>query len=541
LSPRGRGAKRPGFESRLVAVLRLLALGLLFLAVWVGGSGLTPDAGSPVASPSPAWIDACPSSLGGGADDGSPVWEDQPVVAPRKKAWEDALGGRAAARPHIQARLRGWPDRTLIDPATLPAGGRPLLERIARDTWRGLDALSDRESGLPIDHVRVARESTALADAEIGDYANVTNIGLYLVDLVAARDLGFLTPEETLERTKQILTTLEGLESEQGLLFNYYDTTSLERTSNFLSFVDLSWLVAGLITTRQAMPELADRASLLIERTRLGFFYDPDRGLMSHGYFTNRRARSRYHYGILYTEARLGVLLAIGKGEIPREAWYRMVRVFPPSCTGQTLVPEGVQRRVVGGQEVLTGWYAWRGLRYVPSWGGSMFEALMPVLVLDERTYAPRSLGENDRVHATVQETYARAELGYPVWGLSPSARPAGAYGEFGARVLGSRGYPAGVVTPHATALALAVAPERATEGLRALVDRYPLYGEYGFYDAVAPMSGEVAYQYLALDQSMLFLAIANHLTGGSLRTRFGADPIVAAIVPLLGEETFFE
>jgi len=518
-----------------------------------GTTGAMPSAGTGVATPAApdpsrsssgasAWRGDCPASLGGPAEDGPPVYEDDPVVAPRKKAWEDAFGGQEAARPHIQARLRGWPSRVLTAPLDLPAGPRELLERVARDTWRGLDALSDRENGLPIDHLRLRGRSTDLGEVEIGDYANVTNVGLYLIDLVAARDLRLIAPEEAQARAALILDTLDRLETWQGYPYNYYDTTSLERTSNFLSFVDVAWLVAGLIATRGAMPDLADRASEWIDRLDLGFFYDAERGQMSHGYFTHRRARSRYHYGVFYTEARLGVLLAIGQGRVPADAWFRMVRVFPPACTAQTLVPSNVRTALVGGRDVLTGWYEWKGLRYVPSWGGSMFEALMPLLVLDELRLAPKSLGANDLVHATVQQRYAAEELGYPVWGMSPCARPRGGpYGEFGVRVLGSRGYPAGAVTPHATALAAAVAPDRAAEGLRALAERFPVYGEYGFYDAVEPTSGKVATELLALDQSMLFIALANHLTGGALRDRFAADPIVQRAAPVLSAESFFE
>jgi len=479
-------------------------------------------------------------SIGGAPDDGALPQEDDPVVAVRKRAWEEAHGGKEAARSFVQARLGGWPSRVLADASRLPRG-RAFLERVARDTWRGLEAMTDRENGLPIDHVWLDGKSTALADAEIGDYTNVTSIGLRLISLVAARDLGLVTPGAARASASRILDTLGVLETHEGYFYNYYDTTTLERTSNFLSFVDLSWLVAGLIVTRGAFPELAPRASALIERLDLGFFYDEAKGRVSHGYFTHRRARSRYDYGVLYTEARLGVLLAIGKGDVPAAAWHRLVRVFPAACTEQSLPPQGLHRVRIDGVELLRGWYEWSGFRYVPSWGGSMFEALMPTLVLDERALAPASLGDNDRVHAEVQERWATQELLYPVWGLSPSSRPGSRhYGEFGVRILGSRGYGDGVVTPHAAALALEFRSESAAATLRAIAERYPIYGEWGFYDAVDPTSGEVAYQYLGLDQSMLFLAVANHLSGGALRARFAEDPILRRVRPLLAAESFF-
>jgi hypothetical protein len=171
-----------------------------------------------------------------------------------------------------------------------------------------------------------------------------------------------------------------------------------------------------------------------------------------------------------------------------------------------------------------------------------MFEALMPTLVLDEARYAPRSLGANDRAHALVQRRYAAEVLGYPVWGISPSATPSGeGYGEYGVEVLGARGYPAGAVTPHASALALGVTPGPALANLRELARRYDIYGDFGFYDAVDPLSGAVAHDYLTLDQAMLFVALVNHLGDGFVTERFAADPIARKILPLIGAEDFFD
>src|SRR5262249_46493363 len=162
-----------------------------------------------------------------------------------------------------------------------------------------------------------------------------------------------------------------------------------------------------------------------------------------------------------------------------------------------------------------------------PSWGGSMFEALMPTLVLDEPLLAPASLGQNDRAHVAVQRRFAREELGYPVWGMSPSSTPANdGYAEFGAKVLGVLGYPAGAVTPHAAALALAADPDAAAANLRQLAEHYDLYGEYGLYDAVDPRTGEVAHAYLALDQAMILVAAANYLNDHCIQRRFASDPI---------------
>jgi hypothetical protein len=165
----------------------------------------------------------------------------------------------------------------------------------------------------------------------------------------------------------------------------------------------------------------------------------------------------------------------------------------------------------------------------------------MPTLVLDEPRWAGPSLGANDAAHAAVQRRYALEDLGYRVWGMSPSASPAGGYAEYGVDVLGALGYPAGAVTPHASALALAVTPEAAIANLRQLAEQYDAYGQYGFYDAIDPRSGAVAHGYLALDQAMIFIAAANYLTDGRIQRGFATDPIAQRALPVLGAERFFD
>ena len=202
----------------------------------------------------------------------------------------------------------------------------------------------------------------------------------------------------------------------------------------------------------------------------------------------------------------------------------------------------GRTRKEALGVEYFGGWYEWQGKRYVPSWGGSMFEALMPTLVLDEPRLAPESLGANDATNVAVQRGYATQVLGYRVWGMSPSSIPGKQdYGEYGVKVLGVIGYGAGAVTPHAAALALAVDPAAAIADLQELARRYPVYGDWGFYDAVDPVSGAVAYTYLTLDQSMTFVALVNHLTGHRIQRLFEADPIVRRALPVIADEHFFE
>ncbi|HEX2486146.1 MAG TPA: glucoamylase family protein [Myxococcota bacterium] len=467
-----------------------------------------------------------------------------PAFAPRKREWERAVGGRAAAKLRIHARLEGWPTRLHVDAAELPQDDRAFLLRVARDTWRGLAALRDRENGLPIDHVYFGGDSLNPARAEIGDYTGITTVGLYVISIVAAWELGFIDRSDAVARVRAALETVRDLETWASMFFNYYDTTTLERTSEFLSFVDSAWLTAGAMVVRSAFPDLTAEVSERIQRRNHRFFYDSDRELMSHGYYVDSREDSTYHYGTLYTEARLGSLIAIGKGDVPEEHWFRLQRVPEPDGPGARRAIGRRTKHLDGGYEVHGGWYEWRGVRFLPSWGGSMFEALLPTLLVDERRLAPRSLGRNGEAYVEVQRRFAIEELGLPVWGMSPSATPGayeGYYREYGVPPLGVLGYEGSVVTPHASALALAFAPEAATANLKRLVELYPIYGDFGFYDAADPRTGRVAPIYLTLDQTMTFIAIANHLRDGVMQKLFAADPIARRALPLLAAEDFFD
>lgn len=464
-------------------------------------------------------------------------------VAPLKRLWEAERGGFTASRLAIANRLVGRPNRLLSAREKLPRDREAFLWRVARDTWNGLQAYTDRPSGLVVDNVRVVGGLVPPLALKVGDYTNITNVGLQLAAIVAARGIGLVPDSEAREQISRVLDTLAGLDRHSGYYFNYYDTTTLEPTSSFLSFVDTAWLVAGLIVARQRFPEFDKTIDEILEPIDFGYFYDDRTGLMSHGYYVGRGVLSTYEYGMFYTEARLGSIIAIGKGEVPPRHWYAMRRASKPVCANHDC-PElhRLHYQRTDGTPMSIAHFRWRSYEYVPSWGGSMFEALMPRLVLDEGRWAPRSLGPNGQAHAQLQKLYATEILGFPVWGMSPCISPDSLrYREFGVRVLGAHGYDDSVVTPHATALALAVAPDDAVETLMELASRYDIYGPFGFYDAVAPETGKVAYDQLALDQLMLFLSVANYLSGGEVPMLFASDPWIRGALPVLAEERFFQ
>ena len=170
-----------------------------------------------------------------------------------------------------------------------------------------------------------------------------------------------------------------------------------------------------------------------------------------------------------------------------------------------------------------------------------MFEALMPTIIIDEKKLAPKGLGANDERHVNIQIKYALEKLSYPVFGMSPSCIPEGGYTEYGVKPLGMKGYKPGVITAHATFLALEFAPKECIANIRKMLELYNAYGECGFYDAINVETGKVAVKYLCLDQAMSFLALDNYLNDGAIRRRFAADPINKRAEELLKVEDFFD
>jgi len=429
--------------------------------------------------------------------------------------------------------LKGFPEKVVIK-RNIPKGQREFLKTIARDTWGYFRDIVDRKRNLPLNYIQVAPKRA------VGDYVSTTDLGLYFMSIVSAYDLGFIDRKEAIERIRDSLDTVEKLEKAHGFMYNYYDTTRLNPTSSFLSFVDSGWFIMSLIIIRQAFPdELGERCSKIIDSHDFSFFYDRVQGQMRHGYHIDQERYSEYHYGAFYTEARAISLMAIAKGDAPPEHWFKIYRTFPKEWTWQNRIPDGKFKKYVG-IDIFEGYYEYDGMKIVPSWGGSMFEGLMPTLVIKEAELGKKNLGLNNSRYVEAHIRFANKEK-YPVWGLSPCTVPGEGYDAYGVKDIGMKGYEGGVVTPHATFLAVEIAPEKAISNLRNFLRIYPdIYGEYGFYDSVDVKTREVSKKYLCLDQAMILIAINNYLNKGIIRNRFHNDEIGRRVEYLLEIEEFY-
>jgi hypothetical protein len=369
------------------------------------------------------------------------------------------------------------------------------------------------------------------------------------------------------------------------------ETTPTFDNCFFLSNVDNGWYASGLVVVRQALPELRSLVESLMAPMNFGIFYDnrPEThcntnpavpgnqptGQMYGGYYVglppdqNDNWTHYYHNGAFYSDPRISAYIGMGLRQMPGNVWWRSWRELPPpapysdcqstdpdfSWQGQWPMPGSWQTYTdpQSGRQfpVWEGRYVYPGsdLSFIPTFAGGMFEALMANEVVPETSWGLHSFGLADERTVQVQIKYATEQLHYPVWGMSPSstADDSGGYGSFGVEGLLFPYYGGGanashpneglsqchgcatedVVTPHASFIALDVAPREAFANISALRSEYPgVYGVDGFFDALNPATGAVGHRYLVLDQSMIMAALDNALRDRALQRHFAADPV---------------
>ena len=266
-----------------------------------------------------------------------------------------------------------------------------------------------------------------------------------------------------------------------------------------------------------------DRLALQCEelaRPEYDFLYDNARHLLTIGYNVNERRRDPGHYDLLASEARLCVFVAIAQGQLPQDAWFALGRLLTAAGAGDPILL---------------------------SWSGSMFEYLMPLLVMP--TYEDTLIDRTCKAAVGSQIDYGRLR-GVP-WGVSESGynrvdvRLNYQYRAFGVPGLGlKRGLASDlVVAPYASALALMVAPEEACRNLQRLADGESL-GRYGFYEAIdytpsrqrRGQTSVIVRSFMAHHQGMSLLSLASLLLDRPMQKRFESDPLFQATTLLLQE-----
>jgi cyclic beta-1,2-glucan synthetase len=564
-------------------------------------------------------------------------------------AWAAAGGGSAWALAGAfglmwatSPAVAFWISRPPIPHAKAALSDQEIaqLRRIGRRTWRFFETyVTPADNMLPPDNFQEDPEALA-------HRTSPTNIGLYLLSVIAAADHGWLGLADALARLEAAFGALDKMARFRGHFFNWYDTRTLEPLEpHYVSSVDSGNLAGHLVALANAMDDwssrppaasarltgvsdvievaleeaaaasdsgsaaarkrlraaldrlrqqasalgaveepimealgglsapasaaqrasdalatevdarrhdplafwvsaisatlashgrdqaesgsllpsrlnsIAQRARRLARDMDFTFLLNPERMLLSIGYRAADGELDPSCYDLLGSEARLASFLAIAKGDAPPRHWFRLSHAVTPVAHGVALV----------------------------SWSGSMFEYLMPSLVMRE---PPGSLLETtNRLVVRQQQAYA-AELGVP-WGMSEAAYNTRdlhlnyQYMSFGVPGLGlKRGLDEHVVVaPYATALAAMVEPRAALKNFATLQSLGGL-GAHGFYEAIdytptrvpEGQKHTIVRAYMAHHQGMTIVAIANTLANGRMQTRFHAEPVVRATELLLEE-----
>jgi cellobiose phosphorylase len=274
-----------------------------------------------------------------------------------------------------------------------------------------------------------------------------------------------------------------------------------------------------LAGTRIAAIERLALQSGELARMEYGFLFDKARHLLAIGYNVGERRLDSSYYDLLASEARFSSFVAIAQGELPQESWFALGRLLT----------------TVGGESLLI------------SWSGSMFEYLMPLLVMP--TYENTLLDQTCKMAVERQIEYGKTR-GVP-WGISESGYNAidihlnYQYRAFGVPGLGfQRGLSEDlVIAPYASALALMVAPEKACLNLEQLTAA-GFEGKFGFYEAIdytpsrllRGQSSAVVRSFMSHHQAMIFLSLAYLLLDRPMQKRFESDPLFQATMLLLQE-----
>jgi len=264
--------------------------------------------------------------------------------------------------------------------------------------------------------------------------------------------------------------------------------------------------------------DLASRSGELA-RIDYDFLYDETQHLLAIGYNISENRRDDSYYDLLASEARLSCFVAIAQGQLPQESWFALGRLLTTSA----------------GEPILL------------SWSGSMFEYLMPLLVMP--TYERTLLDETCKTAVARQIEYGK-KRGVP-WGVSESGYNMidghlnYQYGPFGVPGLGLKRGLAGdlVVAPYASALALMVMPEEACLNLE-ILSAQGFEGKYGFYEAIdytpsrlpRGQSSAVVRSFMAHHQGMILLSLTSLLLNRPMQRRFESDLSFQAIMLLLQE-----
>ena len=380
----------------------------------------------------------------------------------------------------------------------------------------------DLESGA----ANLAAQSRIVAARFEGICRDTAELMPWLATLVAIENeapselswvLKTLTPEIPLRSLAQLSSLFEAQFEAQFKGLN--EGAAMERKELPLRFKEEVQRSTAVAQDRwQRLMSIAHQCEAAALKMDFRFLYSKRRKLFSIGFNADEGRLDRSHYDLLCSECRIASYLAIAKGDVETEHWFRL----------------GRQAAEFHGQHVLL------------SWGGTMFEYLMPPLF--QKSFEGTLLDTSCLIAISRQQDYGR-QRNVP-WGISESAFSAMAtnsdyqYKSFGVPGLGlKRGLSKElVISPYSTGMALPFVPQEATENLKRIAEL--AMGSWGFYDAVDytpsrlrhKQTANVVRNYMAHHQGMTMLGIANTIGDSMIQRWFHAYPLVRANELLLQE-----
>ncbi len=419
--------------------------------------------------------------------------------------------------PLVSAVLSKRIDGGILAKPNLTAEQKNTLSAHAKDMFAFYyENVGDKTNHLPPDNIQF------FPVYSVAMRTSPTNIGFYLVSLLAARDLDIIDSTQMFRRLDSSLTVIEKLEKYHGNLYNWYDISNLSVIGDrFVSTVDsgnfivmLSALKEGLNEYSHQEPglhEIVSRLKKIIAETDLLPLYDKKRELFKIGINANNPEDETGCYDLLMSEARMTGYYAVATSVVSKKHWKKL---------GRTLTQKS-------------------GYMGMMSWSGTAFEYLMPQLFLP--LYRDSFMFESIAFSLMVQRANSNP------WGISESgfysfdSEMNYQYKANGIQALALRriSKDENICSPYSTYLSLCLLGNTALKNLNALESR-GMYGKYGLYEALDfnnESGGVCVKSYMAHHVGMSIIAVLNAVKDNIFVKRFLSDIRLSSSCELLQEK----
>ena len=405
---------------------------------------------------------------------------------------------------------------------------------LAGETWEYFEEyINEQNNFLPPDNFQEDRSF------EIVDRTSSTNIGLALLTVVSAYDLGYIDLKSAITLIGKMIDVIQHLEKWNGHLYNWYNIRSLKPLiPRYISTVDSGNFIGYLYTLKGFLKEIIEKDDIdkseleydlnnliniidkIIYDTDFSLLYSNEKGIFSIGFNVEENKLTDSYYDLLASEARQASLIAIAKKDVTSKHWNNLSR---------TLTVLGKYKGLI-------------------SWSGTAFEYFMPNINIPK--YPGSLLDESSKFMLMSQKKYAE-KLG-TAWGISESAfnlrdfNSNYQYKAFGIPWLGLKRGLADemVVSSYGSILTITDNPADVVKNLRVL-EKQGMHGKFGFFESLDYTPERLSYgkssepvkTYMAHHQALILLSINNLFNDNILQKRFMRNPEIEGLDILLQEK----